>query len=144
MRGQIEAMLTAGGGAIVNCASVAGHIGHAQSPLYSATKHAVIGLSKSVALQYAGDGIRVNVVSPGSTDTPMLRSLYADPSALAQRARRAPLGRLGKCEEVANAVVWLLSPLAAYVTGQTLGVDGGVTAGSAIPRTNATPEGQHR
>jgi NAD(P)-dependent dehydrogenase (short-subunit alcohol dehydrogenase family) len=143
MRGQIGAMLTAGGGAIVNCASVAGHIGHAQSPLYSATKHAVIGLSKSAALQYAGDGIRVNVVSPGSTDTPMLRGLYGDPDALAQRARRAPLGRLGTCEEVANAAAWLLSPLAAYVTGQTLVVDGGVTAGSAVARTDRAAEGQH-
>ncbi|MFJ9471268.1 SDR family NAD(P)-dependent oxidoreductase [Streptomyces caniferus] len=135
MRAQTGAMLAAGGGAIVNCASVAGHIGHAQSPLYSATKHAVIGLSKSAALQYAGDGIRVNVISPGSTDTPMLRGLYADPEALDQRARRAPLGRLGTCEEVANAAAWLLSPLAAYVTGQTIVVDGGVTAGSAVPRT---------
>ncbi|MEU9482441.1 glucose 1-dehydrogenase [Streptomyces decoyicus] len=138
MRAQTGAMLAAGGGAIVNCASVAGHIGHAQSPLYSATKHAVIGLSKSAALQYAGDGIRVNVISPGSTDTPMLRGLYAGPDALEQRARRAPLGRLGTCEEVANAAAWLLSPLAAYVTGQTIVVDGGVTAGTAVPRTGRT------
>ncbi|MFF4223806.1 SDR family NAD(P)-dependent oxidoreductase [Streptomyces sp. L500] len=134
MRAQIGAMLTTGGGAVVNCASVAGHIGHAQSPLYSATKHAVIGLSKSAALQYAGDGIRVNVVSPGSTDTPLLRDLYRDPDALDQRARRAPLGRLGSCEEVANAAAWLLSPLSGYVTGQTVVVDGGVTAGSAVAR----------
>ncbi|WP_430981044.1 SDR family NAD(P)-dependent oxidoreductase [Streptomyces luteoverticillatus] len=105
-----------------------------QSPLYSATKHAVIGLSKSAALQYAGDGIRVNVVSPGSTDTPLLRDLYRDPDALDQRARRASLGRLGSCEEVANAAAWLLSPLSGYATGQTIVVDGGVTAGSAVTR----------
>jgi NAD(P)-dependent dehydrogenase (short-subunit alcohol dehydrogenase family) len=144
MRSQIQAMLTAGGGAIVNCASVAAHIGHAQSPIYSATKHAVVGLSKSAALQYAGDAIRVNVVSPGSTDTPMLRSLYSDPDALAQRGRRAPLGRIGTCEEVANAAAWLLSPHSGYVTGQTVVVDGGVTAGSAVARTDRTTEGQHR
>ncbi|MFI1256122.1 SDR family NAD(P)-dependent oxidoreductase [Streptomyces netropsis] len=136
VRGQTRAMLTTGGGSIVNCASVAGHIGHAQSPVYSATKHAVIGLSKSAALQYAGDGIRVNVVSPGSTDTPMLRDLYTDPGKLAQRANRAPLGRLGTCEEVANAAAWLISPLSGYVTGQTIVVDGGVTAGSAAPRND--------
>ncbi|MDT3396932.1 SDR family oxidoreductase [Streptomyces sp. B1866] len=143
-RAQVRAMLAGGGGAIVNCSSVAGHIGHAQSPVYAATKHAVIGLSKSAALQYAGDGVRVNVVSPGSTDTPMLRGLYADPGALDQRARRAPLGRLGTCEEVANAAVWLLSPLSGYVTGQTVVVDGGVTAGSAAVRPDPARDVRHR
>ncbi|MEU0936909.1 glucose 1-dehydrogenase [Embleya sp. NPDC005971] len=134
MRSQIGAMLPNGGGAIVNCASVAAHIGHGQSPIYSATKHAVIGLSKSAALQYAGDGIRINVVSPGSTDTPLLRDLYPEADALAQRARRAPLGRLGSCDDAANAAAWLLSPLSGYVTGQTVVVDGGVTAGAAVVR----------
>jgi NAD(P)-dependent dehydrogenase (short-subunit alcohol dehydrogenase family) len=129
MRYQIAQMLRTGGGAIVNCASVAGHLGHASSPLYSATKHAVVGITKSVALQYASAGIRANVVSPGSTDTDMLRSLYADAAALDARSARAPLRRLGRAEEVANAALWLASPLSSYVTGQTLVVDGGVLAG---------------
>jgi A-factor type gamma-butyrolactone 1'-reductase (1S-forming) len=132
LRAQIRGMLGTGG-SIVTCSSVAGHIGHAQSPLYSATKHAVIGLTKSAALQYAGSGIRLNVVSPGSTDTPMLRDLYPDPAALAQRASRAPLGRLGRPEEVAGAALWLLSPSASYVTGQCVVIDGGVLAGSTPP-----------
>jgi NAD(P)-dependent dehydrogenase (short-subunit alcohol dehydrogenase family) len=130
MRHQIPAMLE-NGGSIVNTASVAGHIGHAKSPLYAATKHAVIGLSKSVALQYAHRGIRVNVVSPGSTDTDMLRTLYPTGGAIAARERRAPMRRLGAPEEIAEAAVWLASPLSSYVTGQTIVADGGVTAGSS-------------
>ena len=130
LRHQIPPMVAGKSGAIVNCASVAAHLGHAKSPLYSATKHAVVGLSKSAALQYAADGVRVNVVSPGSTDTDMLRSIYTSAEALDSRARRAPLQRLATAEEVANAAVWLASPLSSYVTGQTLVVDGGVTAGS--------------
>ncbi len=131
LRRQIPHLLRAGGGSIVNCASVAAHLGQTPSPVYAATKHAVVGLSKSAALQYAADGIRVNVVSPGSTDTPMLRALYASPEALDARRRRAPLRRLGAPEEVAGAVVWLLGPASGYVTGQTVIVDGGVTAGSS-------------
>jgi A-factor type gamma-butyrolactone 1'-reductase (1S-forming) len=130
MKHQIAAMLDAGGGSIVNCASVAAHIGHGGSAIYSASKHAVVGLSKSAALQYARMGIRVNVVSPGSTDTEMLRALYG-PDDLRSRADRAPLGRLGRPEEVAAAAVWLASPASAYVTGQAIAVDGGVTAGTA-------------
>jgi NAD(P)-dependent dehydrogenase (short-subunit alcohol dehydrogenase family) len=128
---EIRAMLQFGGGAIVNCASVAGHIGHGQSAIYSATKHAVIGLSKSAALQYARRGIRVNAVSPGSTDTPMLRAIYTSEEQLRARALRAPLGRVGLPYEIAQAALWLCSPLSSYVTGQAIPVDGGVTAGQA-------------
>jgi len=138
MRFQVATMRETGGGAIVNCASVAGHIGHAHSPLYAATKHAVIGLSKSAALQYAADGIRVNSVSPGSTDTALLRELYGGTEAVAARARRAPMGRLAEPAEIAEAAVWLAGPGASYVTGQSVVVDGGVTAGSAAPTRQPT------
>lgn len=130
MKYQIPAVRKVGG-AIVNCSSVAGHQGHAMSPIYSATKHAVIGLSKSVALQYAASGLRVNVLSPGSTDTPILRSLYKDEQTFNQRASRAPMGRVGSPEEIAQAAVWLLSSQSSYVNGQTLLVDGGVMAGNS-------------
>jgi NAD(P)-dependent dehydrogenase (short-subunit alcohol dehydrogenase family) len=112
---------------------VAAHIGHAQSPVYAATKHAVVGMSKSAALQYAHTDIRVNVVSPGSTETDLLTDLYPRAEERAVRAARAPLRRLGQPEDVANAALWLMSPLSGYVTGQVLIVDGGVTAGSASP-----------
>jgi NAD(P)-dependent dehydrogenase (short-subunit alcohol dehydrogenase family) len=128
MRHQLAHMVPRGSGSIVNCSSVAGHRGHQRSPLYAASKHAVIGLSKSAALQYASHGIRVNVVSPGSTDTEMLTSLYADGSELAARRERAPMRRLGEAHEVAQAVLWLGGPDSSYVTGQTVVVDGGVTA----------------
>jgi NAD(P)-dependent dehydrogenase (short-subunit alcohol dehydrogenase family) len=138
MKHELAAMLDGGGGSIVNCASVAAHIGHGQSPLYSATKHAVIGLSRSAALQYARAGVRINVVSPGSTDTELLATLYPRPELLAARAARAPIGRLGKPDEIANAILWLVSPISSYTTGQTIIVDGGVTAGnvsSTAPET---------
>jgi NAD(P)-dependent dehydrogenase (short-subunit alcohol dehydrogenase family) len=127
---QIPVMVAQGGGSIVNCASVAGHYGNAATAIYSATKHAVIGLSKSAAMQYAAEGVRVNVVSPGGTETDMLRALYGSDEALQARALRTPLQRLASPEEVANAAVWLASPLASYVTGQALVIDGGVTAGA--------------
>ncbi len=131
MKHEIGAMLSFGGGAIVNCASVAAHIGHAQSAVYSATKHAVLGLTKSAALQYGRCGVRINAVSPGSTDTPMLRTIYPSESQLQARATRAPLGRIGLPREIAQAVLWLSSPLSSYTTGQAIAVDGGVTAGTA-------------
>jgi len=131
LKHQIPPMVAQGGGSIVNCASVAGHYGNPATAMYSATKHAVIGLSKSAALQYAANGVRVNVISPGGTDTEMLRDLYGSQQALDARARRTPLQqRLASAEEVANTVVWLASPLSSYVTGQALIVDGGVTAGA--------------
>ncbi len=126
-------------GSIVNCSSVAGHQGHSMSPIYSATKHAIIGLSKSAALQYSREGVRVNVLSPGSTDTPILRSLYRDESTFNQRSARAPMGRVGLPEEIAQAAVWLLSEQSSYVQGQTLLADGGVMAGhSSIQPARAT------
>ena len=134
MKFQIPEVLKTGG-AIVNCSSVAGHQGHAMSPIYSATKHAVIGLTKSAALQYAAAGIRINVISPGSTDTPILRMIYKDKDTFDQRAARAPMGRVGDPAEVAKAVVWLLSSESSYVNGHTLIVDGGVLAGSASAKS---------
>jgi len=142
MKHQIP-LLKATGGAIVNCASVAGHQGHAKSPVYSATKHAIIGLSKSASLQYAGAGVRINVLSPGSTDTPILRSIYRDETTFSQRAARAPMGRVGKPDEIAQAAVWLLSPYSSYVQGQTLIIDGGVLAGTAAAETTPQPSGHN-
>ncbi|MDT0445415.1 SDR family NAD(P)-dependent oxidoreductase [Streptomyces johnsoniae] len=133
LKHQSRAMIETGGGAIVTTGSVASFLGHSGSPMYAATKHGVVGLTKAAALQLAPHGIRVNAVCPGSTDTPMLRELYPAEGQLTARARRAPLGRLGAPEEVAAAAVWLASPASSYVTGQALAVDGGVTAGSAAP-----------
>jgi A-factor type gamma-butyrolactone 1'-reductase (1S-forming) len=134
MKYQIKALLDFEGGSIVNCASLAAHLGHSASVIYSASKHAILGMSKSAALQYSRQGIRVNSVSPGSTDTEMLRSIYPDQSELNSRAERAPLGRLGEPDEVAEAVVWLLSSKSSYITGQVIPVDGGVLAGTAVNR----------
>jgi NAD(P)-dependent dehydrogenase (short-subunit alcohol dehydrogenase family) len=129
MKLQIAAMLRQGGGTIVNCASVSGVAGHLGSCAYTASKHGVVGLTRSAALQYARRGIRVNVVCPGSTDTEMLRSVYRTPEELARRADLLPLGRLGLPEEVAAVVLWLCSDASSFVTGQVLCTDGGVTAG---------------
>lgn len=133
LKHQSRAMIEAGGGSIVTTGSVASFQGHSGSPMYAATKHGVVGLTKAGALQLAPYAIRVNAVCPGSTDTPMLRELYPDEGQLTARARRAPLGRIGGPEEVAAAAVWLAGPESSYVTGQALAVDGGVTAGSAAP-----------
>ncbi|WP_019505934.1 SDR family NAD(P)-dependent oxidoreductase [Pleurocapsa sp. PCC 7319] len=135
MKYQIKVLLTSKEGVIVNCASVAAHLGHSGSAVYSASKHAIVGMSKSAALQYSRQGIRVNVVSPGSTETPMLKSIYTTQNELAIRANRAPLGRLGQPEEIAHAALWLLSSNSSYVTGQEIVVDGGVLAGKAANTT---------
>ncbi len=136
---ELAAMLQSAGGSIVNVASVSAHIGHAESPVYAATKHAILGISRSAALQYAHAGIRVNVVSPGSTDTELLVNLYPQAEERAARGERAPLQRLGRPQEIANAALWLMSPLSSYVTGQVLIVDGGVTAGNAWTPRSSTP-----
>jgi len=114
-----------GGGTIVNTASIAGIRGSGWLPIYSATKHGVVGLTRSAALAYAEDGIRVNAICPGYVDTAMVR----DTPLLRQRAsERTPIGRLATPEEIAAAVLWLCSDAAAYMTGETMVLDGGVTA----------------
>jgi NAD(P)-dependent dehydrogenase (short-subunit alcohol dehydrogenase family) len=114
-----------GGGAIVNTASIAGIRGSAWLPIYSTTKHGVVGLTRSAALGYAEDGIRVNAICPGYVDTAMVR----DTPLLQQRAaERTPMGRLATPEEIAAAVLWLCSDAAAYMTGEAMVLDGGVTA----------------
>lgn len=129
MKAELEQMLKQGAGAIVNIASVAGLIGAPKAAAYTASKHAVIGLSKSAALDYARRGIRVNAVCPAYTDTPMVRGAIAADPAMAQiMARAIPMGRLGQPAEIAEAVVWLCSDAASFVTGHALVLDGGLVA----------------
>lgn len=129
MRAEIPAMVKGGGGAIVNTASVAGLVGAGLFSAYVASKHGVVGLSKSTALEVARQGVRVNVVCPGVIQTPMLDRLAGEmPEAVAALAGISPIGRVGTAEEVAETVVFLLSGAAAFVTGATLAVDGGFTA----------------
>jgi NAD(P)-dependent dehydrogenase (short-subunit alcohol dehydrogenase family) len=135
MRAQLRAMVPRKNGVIVNCSSLSGVRGHAGSAAYTASKHGIVGLTKSAALQYARKGIRVNVVCPASTDTEMLRSVYNTPESLAARANMLPMGRFAQPIEVANAAVWLCSDASSFVTGQAIVVDGGATAGRGAEKT---------
>jgi NAD(P)-dependent dehydrogenase (short-subunit alcohol dehydrogenase family) len=129
LRAELRAMRQAGGGSVVNVASSAGRMGVPGLAAYSASKHGVIGLTKTAALEEARRGIRVNAVLPGSIRTPMLRAFAGgDEAALEKMGRRAPMGRLGEPEEIAEAVVWLLGPASGFVTGNCLAPDGGVAA----------------
>lgn len=129
LRAELRALRAAGGGSIVNVASSAGRMGVPGLAAYSASKHAVLGLTKSAALEEAAHGIRVNAVLPGTVRTPMLRGFVGgDEAALEQLGRRAPMGRLGEPEEIAEAIAWLLSDAAGFVTGNALAPDGGVAA----------------
>jgi NAD(P)-dependent dehydrogenase (short-subunit alcohol dehydrogenase family) len=129
MRYEIPAMLERGGGSIINCSSVAGLVGFSSIPAYTASKHGVIGLTKTAALEYAERGIRVNAVCPGVIDTAMVER-FTGHQAEAQAALVAsePIGRMGHPEEIADAVVWLSSSHASFVTGQAIAVDGGFVA----------------
>lgn len=131
MKHQIPAMLKNGGGSIVNTSSFSGAIAFATIPIYVASKHAVVGLTKSIALEYAKAGVRVNAVLPGAVgDTGTLeRSFGGNQEALEQIAAMHPMGRLATKSDIANAVIFLCSDKAAFITGQSLLVDGGYTAG---------------
>jgi NAD(P)-dependent dehydrogenase (short-subunit alcohol dehydrogenase family) len=128
MKYEIAQMLHQGGGTIVNTASAAGLVGLPYASAYVASKHGVVGLTKTAALEYAQQGIRVNCVCPGYIQTPMTAQGMNDPEQMARIIAREPIGRVGQPEEVAEAVVWLCSDAASFVTGHTMTVDGGYVA----------------
>jgi NAD(P)-dependent dehydrogenase (short-subunit alcohol dehydrogenase family) len=127
MRYQIPAMLAAGGGVIVNMASILGNTGTRMSPAYVAAKHGVVGLTKATALEYADKNIRVNSVGPGYIQTPLLTKNLTE-EMMKGLAAMHPIGRLGESEEVAELVLWLSSSKASFVTGSYYPVDGGYLA----------------
>ena len=128
MRHEIPAMLRNGGGAIVNTSSVAGHVGLAQVSVYIASKHAVEGLTKSVALEFAKQNVRINAVAPGPIVTEMWDRFAAD-GMTDQMISLVPAGRVGGVDEIAAAVLYLASDAAKFTTGTSLVVDGGIVAG---------------
>jgi NAD(P)-dependent dehydrogenase (short-subunit alcohol dehydrogenase family) len=131
LKHEIPQMLAGGGGAIVNTASTFGMVGVQGMCAYVASKHGVVGLTKAAALEYAAQGVRVNAICPGATRTPQLEAFWADidpadpESVGAQYVAKEPIGRLGRPEEIAAAVVWLCSDAASFVTGHPMVADGG-------------------
>ena len=127
MRAELRHMAKAGRGVIINTASVAGMAGMS-GPGYCGSKHAVIGLTRSAAMAYAAQGIRINAVCPGAIETPMTAALAKDPQAAAFVGQMHPMGRMGQAQEVADAVIFLCSSKASFITGHPLAVDGGYLA----------------
>lgn len=130
MKHEIPAMIRSGGGSIVNTSSVGGHVGFPGASVYVASKFAVIGLTKTAALEFAKQGVRVNSVSPGPIQTEMFDRAFGEGQTDIKKsiAAQNPLGRVGTPEEIAGAVLWLSSSNAAFTTGQDIVVDGGFTA----------------
>lgn len=129
MKYEIQQMLKQGKGAIVNTSSMAGMVGVAGMPAYTAAKHGIIGLTRTAALEYARAGIRVNAVCPGATRTPMVAQIIAAmPEIGKDMEENHPLGRIAEPPEIAEAIVWLCSDSASFVTGHALAVDGGLLA----------------
>jgi NAD(P)-dependent dehydrogenase (short-subunit alcohol dehydrogenase family) len=129
MKYELRQMREQGGGAIVNCSSLGGLVGLPGRASYHASKHGVLGLTKSAALEYAPRGIRINAVCPGTIDTPMVADMLTKGELdMAEALRNQPIGRLGTADEIAAAVLWLCSPAASFVIGVALPVDGGYTA----------------
>ena len=130
MKAELRQMMAQGSGAIVNCSSIGGMVGSKGRSAYSASKHAVIGLTRSAALDYASKGIRINAVCPGMINTPMAVAVTKnyDPEIVKAMVAREPIGRFGEPEEIASAVVWLCSPSASFMVGHAMAVDGGILA----------------
>jgi len=126
MKHELIQMKKQGHGAVVNCSSLGGLVGLSGRAAYHATKHGVIGLTKCAALDVAARNIRVNAICPGVIDTPM--GDHIDPTALKEFLKSQPVGRMGRAEEVAAAVLWLCSPAASFIVGVALPVDGGFVA----------------
>jgi NAD(P)-dependent dehydrogenase (short-subunit alcohol dehydrogenase family) len=128
MKHELLHMRKQGSGAIVNNSSLGGLVGIAERGIYHASKHGVVGLTKSAGLEYAAKGIRINAVCPGIIETPMVMGmLETQPEAMAALMKEVPMGRLGRAEEIADAVLWLCSPDSSFVIGHALPVDGGYT-----------------
>jgi NAD(P)-dependent dehydrogenase (short-subunit alcohol dehydrogenase family) len=128
MKHEVRVMQAQGSGSIINISSTYGHEGAAGASVYVGSKHAVEGITKSVALEIARSGIRVNAVAPGPTDTGMLTRFTGTPENKAALVRGVPMARLGHSEELANAIVFIASEDASFITGHVLNVDGGMTA----------------
>jgi NAD(P)-dependent dehydrogenase (short-subunit alcohol dehydrogenase family) len=130
MKHEIPVMLKQGTGVIINTSSVAGHVGMAGASIYVASKHAVEGLTKASAMEYAKQGIRINAVAPAAIETDMLDRFTGGGNEDAMSYMRSlhPVGRLGRSEEIANAVLFLASDAASFITGTSLNVDGGFLA----------------